>query len=183
MAFSFVSAFLESFLPSKKQGPGLTEYLRELPEPVPGEVSALGMEEPSLEDAWLLSDEERRERENTIEREQDRQNLSAEELFLRYDEWLFASRSHHVNAMRYDAEQERLVVQYDRGDTWSYDPINLALARKFALDLLGGSPGTDVWDYLRQRGTQHDHMPGINAVQLSGPGPEPHRRPRRETSI
>ena len=199
MAFSFVKAFLSSFQPpSRKQGGALADYIKELPAP-----EILAAAELLPEDAWLLSDEEKgnilRERAaemgipvdesklppGTTIHEITPEPVDLREGFLKYGQWLFATRSHHVGAMKYDGPTETLEVIYDRGDHWAYDPIDLTLAEKFATELLDGSPGTAVWDYLRWRPSEgapdmRSHRQHINARLIAGPGPDADQRPRRD---
>lgn len=119
------------------------------------------------EERWLYSDEEFREKVEQSSREFPPQPKDPKEAFLYFGRWLFAAKSAHVAACRYDREAQTLFVSYSTtGDVWAYDPVSPILAEKFAEDLLGGSPGTDVWDHLRQRGTQRSHRPGLNARKL-----------------
>lgn len=175
MAFSFLEAFLSAFKPeSAKQGPGLAEYLKRLPGPTEAEVR---QEE---ENDFLLSEWEKEDRRRAREQKQEipeAKSVSQEEAFLEGGAWVFATRSAHVSAMKYDADANMLTVQYKRGDTWNYDPISPTLASKFFKDFIDGSPGTDVWSYLRWRPSEgapdmFSHRPWINAVQIAGPAPD-----------
>lgn len=175
MAFSFVKAFLSAFKPeSAKQGPSLVEYLKQLPEPIEAEARQ------EAENDFLLSEWEKEDRRRERGEGQEATELkpvSHEEAFLEGGAWVFATRSHHVSAMKYDADAGTLTVQYIRGDTWNYNPISTTLARKFFNDLIDGSPGTDVWSYLRWRPSEgapdmRAHRPWINAVQVAGPAPD-----------
>jgi len=201
MAFSFLKSFLSAFQsPSKKQGESLTEYLAMLPESVTAQAAA----ELLPEDAWLMSEEEKQQaiRDRVVEmgipvdesqlppgttiHEIPNEPIDPREGFLHHGQWLFATRSHHVGAMRYDEENQSLTVVYDRGDTWSYDPIDMNLAEKFAMELIDGSPGTAVWDYLRWRPREgapdmFSHREWINARKIAGAGPDADQRPRLES--
>ena len=172
MAFSFLKTFLSAFRPaSQKQGPGLAEYYKRVSEAgfAEAERDVVDLAADFQLSEWEKEDrrwEEERRREMEIP---EAQPVSLEEGFLEAGEWIFAVKSHHVNAMKWDSEEEKLTVQFQRGDTWEYDPVPLVLAKKFVTELLTGSPGTAVWDYLRVRGEggQHEHQ--LNAKMIVGP--------------
>lgn len=182
MAFSFAKAFLQAFLPpSAKQGPGLTEYYQQLPEQTPAEA------QQEAENDFLLSEWEKEDRRREREEKQEIPEalpVSQEEGFLEGGQWVFASRSSHVNAGKYDAAgakydrlSETLTIQYHRGDTWEYDPISPVLASKLFRELIDGSPGTFVWDHLRWRPSEgapdmRSHRPWINARKIAGAAEE-----------
>lgn len=174
MAFSFLKTFLSAFRPaSVKQGPGLAGYYKQVSE------KKFADEEREIVDEaadFQLSEWEKEERRWEEERRREipeAHPVSLEEGFLEAGEWIFAVKSHHVNAMKWDKETDTLTVQYQRGDTWEYDPVSLVLAQKFVTDLLTGSPGTDVWDYLRVRGAGNEHEHQLNAKMIAGPSEGP----------
>lgn len=141
MPFSFASAFLESFLPSKREGRSIVEYLKSAP--VEGrEISVL---EEETED-WLLDEAEKEAKQKEYE-ETKRDPL---DLFLHDGKWITVESS-HVEAMRYLAEPQALYIEYWDGSIYQYSPVSRDLAEKFAY---ASSKGTVVWDDLRLRGTQ-----------------------------
>lgn len=176
MAFSFVKAFLSAFRPLLGEQARRMEDYRQRAE---REKEIIEQKEREREvDEFLLSEwekEARREREKERPDIPVAQPVTLEEGFLEAGQWLFAVQSHHVNAMKYDPENKLLTVSYKRGDVWEYDPISLTLAEKFAKDLQSGSPGTDVWSFLRWRPSEgapnmRSHRPWINARQIAGAG-------------
>lgn len=169
MAFSYLRSFLDAVS-------GKAEQQRRVQS---GEAAALaaenelgGLPEVSPDEAAFLDiDDPFREAVVESTRNEQAQPADLREGFLKYGRWLFATRSHHVNACQYSERLKQLIVSYQRGDQWRYTPIDPVLAAKFADDLLGGSPGTDVWDYLRLRPsegakTMREHRPGITAVRM-----------------
>lgn len=112
---------------------------------------------------WRRQEDERELREALEATEIPPRVLSEEEAWAESGEWLPVSSS-NVAAIAYDAEDERLLIEYKDGSSYAYQPVNMPMAIDF---YRAGSKGTWVWDHLRERGTVFGYK--IPYTHLSGP--------------
>ena len=77
-------------------------------------------------------------------------------------QWEHVSSS-NVQAIAYDAKNERLRVRYKGGVEWEYWPITLEIAASLYRT---GSKGVWIWDYLKKRGKGGGQLHQVNARAL-----------------
>lgn len=90
--------------------------------------------------------------------------LTEEEAWARSGEWWSGFSSTYCTAIAYDAEDERLMIQYPDGSLYAYHPVS----KSMALELYRApSKGEWCWDNLRERGTVFGYK--VPYELISGP--------------